>query len=95
MLDPDLPHRSADVLILPRSGGPVGAISLATLLRENGIRAPAPARKRNSENRLCRQAGPYVIFLGRTGISSGVVACKDMATGEQTRLEPRRHRLPH
>ena len=31
---------------------------------------------------------PYVIFLGEDEISSGVVACKDMATGEQTKLEP-------
>ena len=31
---------------------------------------------------------PYVIFLGEDEISSGVVACKDMATGEQTKLAP-------
>ncbi len=31
---------------------------------------------------------PYVIFLGEEEISSGVVACMDMATGEQTKLEP-------
>ena len=30
----------------------------------------------------------YVIFLGEDEISAGVVACKDMATGEQTKLEP-------
>lgn len=29
-----------------------------------------------------------MIFLGEDEISSGVVACKDMATGEQTKLEP-------
>ena len=29
---------------------------------------------------------PYVIFLGDDEIAAGVVACKDMATGEQTKL---------
>ena len=29
-----------------------------------------------------------MIFLGEDEISAGVVACKDMATGEQTKLEP-------
>ena len=27
---------------------------------------------------------PYVIFLGDDEIAAGVVACKDMKTGEQT-----------
>ena len=29
-----------------------------------------------------------MIFLGEDEIAGGVVACKDMATGEQTKLEP-------
>ena len=37
---------------------------------------------------MCIRDSPYVIFLGEDEISSGVVACKDMATGEQTKLEP-------
>ena len=31
---------------------------------------------------------PYVIFLGEDEIKDGVVACKDMESGEQTKLEP-------
>ena len=30
---------------------------------------------------------PYVVFLGEDEIAQGVVACKDMKTGEQTKLE--------
>ena len=30
---------------------------------------------------------PYVIFLGEDEIRDGVVACKDMVTGEQTKLD--------
>lgn len=29
---------------------------------------------------------PYVIFLGDDEIASGVVACKEMVSGEQTKL---------
>ena len=29
---------------------------------------------------------PYVIFLGEDEINAGVVACKDMKSGEQTKL---------
>ena len=29
---------------------------------------------------------PYVLFLGEDEIAAGVVACKDMASGEQTKL---------
>jgi len=37
-------------------------------------------------NRLSRFAIPYVIFLGEDEINAGVVACKDMKSGEQTKL---------
>ena len=30
---------------------------------------------------------PYVIFLGEDEINAGVVACKELATGEQTKLD--------
>ena len=30
---------------------------------------------------------PYVVFVGEDEIREGVVACKDMATGEQTKLD--------
>ena len=31
---------------------------------------------------------PYVLFLGEDEVSSGVVTCKDMVTGEQTKGAP-------
>ena len=30
---------------------------------------------------------PYVVFLGEDEVKEGVVACKDMKTGEQTKLD--------
>ena len=32
---------------------------------------------------------PYVVFLGEDEIRDGIVACKDMQTGEQTTLDPK------
>jgi len=90
MLNPELPTAPADVLILPMTEDLSAAISLATKLRENGIRTQIHAEqkkfkaKMNYANNL---AIPYVIFLGEDEINAGVVACKDMITGEQTKLE--------
>ena len=91
MLNSELPTAPADVLIMPMTEDLSAAISLATQLRENGIRTQIHAEqkkfkaKMNYANNL---AIPYVIFLGEDEINAGVVACKDMTTGEQTKLEP-------
>ena len=91
MLNPELPTAPADVLIMPMTEDLSAAISLATQLRENGIRTQIHAEqkkfkaKMNYANNL---SIPYVIFLGEDEINAGVVACKDMVTGEQTKLEP-------
>ena len=91
MLNPQLPTAPADVLILPMTEDLSAAISLATKLRENGIRTQIHAEqkkfkaKMNYANNL---SIPYVIFLGEDEMNAGVVACKDMVTGEQTKLEP-------
>ena len=91
MLNPDLPTAPADVLILPMTEDLSAAISLATLLRENGIRAQLHCEEKKFKQKIAyadKLGIPYVIFLGEDEIAGGVVACKDMATGEQTKLEP-------
>ena len=91
MLNPDLPTAPADVLILPMTEDLSAAISLATLLRENGIRTQLHCEEKKFKQKISyadKLGIPYVIFLGEDEISAGVVACKDMSTGEQTKLEP-------
>ena len=91
MLNPDLPTAPADVLILPMTDDLSAAISLATQLRENGIRAQIHGENKKFKQKISyadKLGIPYVIFLGEDEINDGVVACKDMATGEQTKLEP-------
>ena len=91
MFNPDLPTAPADVLILPMTEDLTAAISLATALRENGIRAQLHWEDKKFKQKISyadKLSIPYVIFLGEDEINAGVVACKDMATGEQTKLEP-------
>ena len=91
MLNPDLPTAPADVLILPMTDDLSAAIGFATALRENGIRAQIHGENKKFKQKLSyadKLGIPYVIFLGEDEINAGVVACKDMATGEQTKLEP-------
>ena len=90
MLNPDLPTAPADVLILPMTEDLSAAIALATRLRENGIRTQLHCEEKKFKQKIAyadKLGIPYVIFLGEDEINAGVVACKDMLTGEQTKLE--------
>ena len=90
MLNPELPTAPADVLILPMTEDLTAAISLATQLRENGIRAQIHGEEKKFKQKISyadKLGIPYVIFLGEDEIQAGVVACKDLATGEQTKLD--------
>ena len=90
MLNPELPTAPADVLILPMTEDLSAAIALATRLRENGIRTQLHCEEKKFKQKIAyadKLGIPYVIFLGEDEISAGVMACKDMATGEQTKLD--------
>ena len=89
MLNPDLPTAPADVLVLPMAEDLAPAISLSTRLRGAGVRTQlyTEQKKFKAKMNYADKIGvPYVIFLGDDEISAGVVACKDMKTGEQTKL---------
>jgi len=91
MLNPDLPTAPADVLILPMTENLSAAIALATRLRDAGIRTQLHCEDRKFKQKISyadKLGIPYVIFLGEDEIGAGVVACKDMKTGEQTKLDP-------
>lgn len=90
MLNPDLPTAPTDVLILPMTENLAPAISFATLLRENGVRAQLHCEEKKFKAKISyadKLRIPYVVFLGEDEIKAGTVACKDMATGEQTKLD--------
>ncbi len=89
MLNPELPTSPADVLILPMTEDLSAAISLATQLRDKGIRTQLHCEEKKFKQKVSyadKLSIPYVIFLGEDEINAGIVACKDMKTGEQTKL---------
>ena len=89
MLNPTVPTAPADVLILPMTADPAPAISLATALREAGIRVQLYTEEKKFKAKMSyadKLGIPYVVFLGEDEISRDVLSCKDMSTGEQTSL---------
>ena len=90
LLNPDLNTAPADVLILPMTDDLSHAVALATLLRENGVRTQLHCEQKKFKQKISyadKLGIPYVIFLGEDEINAGVVACKELATGEQTKLD--------
>ena len=89
MLNPQLPTAPADVLILPMTAELTPAIQLATRLRAAGVRTQlyTEQKKFKAKMNYADKIGvPYVVFLGDDEVNGGVVACKDMVSGEQTTL---------
>ena len=89
MLNPDLPTAPVDVLVLPMTEDLAPAISLSTKLRSAGVRTQLYTEQKKFKAKMSyadKLGVPYVIFLGGDEIAAGVVACKDMKTGEQTKL---------
>ena len=89
MLNPELPTAPADALILPMTEDLSPAIALATQLRQAGIRTQLHCEQKKFKAKMSyadKLSIPYVIFLGEDEINAGVVACKDMKSGEQTKL---------
>ena len=89
MLNADCCAAAADVLVLPMTADLSPAIALAARLRETGLRVQLYTEKKKFHakmNYADRLKIPYVVFLGEDELSAGVVSCKDMASGEQTKL---------
>ena len=89
LLNPDLPTAPADVLILPMTAELSPAVTLATRLRAAGVRTQLYTEQKKFKAKMSyadKLGVPYVVFLGDDEIAGNVVACKDMASGEQTTL---------
>ena len=90
VLNPELPTAPADVLILPMTQDLTPAIRLATRLRSAGVRTQLYTEQKKFKakmNYADKLGVPFVIFLGEDEIAKGVIACKDMTSGEQTTLD--------
>ena len=79
----------ADVLILPMTDDMGAAIKTATALRASGIRTQLYGEQKKFKHKIgyADKLGiPFVIFLGEDEINAGVVAVKDMESGEQVKV---------
>ena len=75
----------ADVLILPMTEDLSPAITLATQLRDAGIRTQLYCEKKKFKQKLSyadKQGIPFAIFLGEDEISAGNVTVKYLAMAE-------------
>ena len=89
MLNPQLPTAPADVLILPMTEDLSAAISLATQLRQAGIRTQLQAERKKFKQKLSyadKLRIPYAVFLGEDEIGEGLSAVKDRASVELVKL---------
>ena len=89
MLNEDMNTAPADVLLLPMVEDLSPAVELATKFRNAGVRVQlyGEQRKFKAKMNYADKIGVrYVVFLGEDEIRDGVVACKDMKSGEQTKL---------
>ena len=90
MLNGEAGTAPADVLLLPMTEELGPAIALATKLRGEGIRVQlyTEAKKFKAKMNYADKIGvPFAVFLGEDEIREGVVSCKDMVSGEQTKLD--------
>ena len=90
MLNQNLNTAPADLLLLPMTGDLSHAIALATRFRQAGLRVQLYTEQKKFKAKMSyadKTCVPYVVFVGEDEIREGVVACKDMATGEQTKLD--------
>ncbi|MGN1001305.1 MAG: histidine--tRNA ligase [Oscillospiraceae bacterium] len=81
----------ADVLVIPMTEDLSFAVSAATVLRDAGVRTQLYTEQKKFKARMSyagKVGFPYVALVGEDEIARGVVALKNMATGEQTELSP-------
>ena len=90
MLNEEAGTAPADVLLLPMTEELGPAIELGTRLRGEGIRVQLytePKKFKTKMNYADKLGVPFVVFLGEDEIQEEVVSCKDMVSGEQTKLD--------
>ena len=89
MLNQERNTAPADVLLLPMVEDLSPAVELATRFRNAGVRVQLYGEQKKFKakmNYADKIKVPFVVFLGEDEIRDGVVACKDMKSGEQTKL---------
>lgn len=86
----DVYDRACDVMILPMGVDNSHAIKASAALRKMGLMVQVSFDSGKMKARLNyanKLKIPYVIFIGEDEVNEGVVALKDMTTGEQVKVD--------
>ena len=89
MLNENANTAPADVLVIPMTEDLAPAIAFATRLRDAGVRTQLYTEQKKFKAKMSyadKLAVPFAAFLGEDEVKEGVVSCKDMVSGEQTKL---------
>lgn len=89
MLNQERNTAPADVLLMPMVEDLSPAVELATRFRNAGVRVQLYGEQKKFKSKMNyadKIKVPFVVFLGEDELRDGVVACKDMKSGEQTKL---------
>jgi histidyl-tRNA synthetase len=76
-----------DILIIPMTDDLSHSVSLATSMRETGLRVQIYGENKKFKARLSyadKIGAPFVVLLGEDEISGGMITVKDMSSGAQT-----------
>ncbi len=88
LLNEDVLSAPAEVLILPMTEDQAPAVTLATRLREAGVRTQIYFEGKKFKQKMAyadKLGAPFVAILGEDEIAQGVVSLKDMQSGEQVK----------
>jgi len=87
LLSDDFYSSPADVLVLPMTDDLSHAVSLATSMREAGLKVQLYTENKKFKVKVAyadKLNIPFVVFLGEDEINGGVITVKDMTNGQQT-----------
>ncbi len=91
MLSDEIVSAPADALVIPMSEELGYSISTATTLRDAGVRTQLYCEKKKFKAKMSyadKLQIPYCVLIGEDEMAAGVVAVKNMASGEQQLLTP-------
>ena len=89
MLNNEVNTCPVDALILPMTDDLDTAIALSAKLRAAGLKTQLYTEKKKFKAKMSyadKLGVPFALFLGEDELKEGVVACKNMKTGEQVKL---------
>ncbi len=89
LLSDEIVTAPADVLVIPMTDDLSTAVKTATVLRDKGVRTQLYTEQKKFKAKMSyadKMGFPYVALLGEDEIKAGVIALKNMKTGEQELL---------